>query len=110
MKNPQWRVREGAGGTRLSGHTLRHEGHPYDSHGLLVGGRVGRAMCSCGALSPWLDSNNQRKRWHNAHKAEVMRLGNHGDDELYDHCGCCHHSRRSGCGGPDCPCREDLFR
>lgn len=26
------------------------------------------------------------------------------DDGLFDHCGCCSHSRRSGCGGPECPC------
>lgn len=28
-----------------------------------------------------------------------------GDDGLTDHCGCCAHSRASGCGGPHCPCR-----
>ena len=26
------------------------------------------------------------------------------DDGLTDHCGCCHHSRTAGCGGPHCPC------
>lgn len=28
--------------------------------------------CSCGAISPPLPSNAARKRWHKAHKAEIV--------------------------------------
>jgi hypothetical protein len=29
------------------------------------------------------------------------------DDGLFEHCGCCAHSRRSGCGGENCPCAAE---
>lgn len=63
------------GKTLVSGHTLRYEGAPFDDEGrrataFSTGGR-GRAKCSCGELSPVLDSGYQRKRWHREHKKAV---------------------------------------
>jgi len=31
----------------------------------------GHAVCSCGERSPHLSTYRARKRWHNAHKAEM---------------------------------------
>ncbi len=31
----------------------------------------GHARCTCGVLSPHLESQGARQRWHRAHKAEV---------------------------------------
>lgn len=65
--------------SRLAGHELQSEGAPYDSNGkltnILYGGTsgVGRGKCSCGALSPDLDSGNQRKAWHRDHKDQIRK-------------------------------------
>lgn len=64
--------------TRLvPGHTLVGEGAPHDNRGYRIGhwslgvSGCGRGRCSCGALSPVMQSANQRKQWHREHKAEV---------------------------------------
>lgn len=63
------------GQTLMKGHTLRHEGAPYQFlHGTLVLQKselIGRALCSCGVASEMLTSTRARKRWHVEHKAEV---------------------------------------
>lgn len=58
---------------RVSGHTLRSEGRAFTSEGKLPPYRtyLGHGKCSCGALSPELNSDGQRKAWHREHKAEV---------------------------------------
>lgn len=53
--------------TRLAGHELRNEGRVYDPHGYVQSTGVSR--CSCGDLSPVLESAAARKRWHREHKA-----------------------------------------
>lgn len=68
---------------RVPGHTLRAEGAPHvvDETGEVVRvyrawgsvGGFGRGLCSCGELSPLLDSAHKRKQWHREHKAEVAR-------------------------------------
>jgi hypothetical protein len=55
--------------TNLHGHALRSEGKPYEpgetSPWLRVyGSRTGVALCECGAVSPVLESDAARKRWH----------------------------------------------
>jgi hypothetical protein len=63
--------------TRLAGHTLRNEGQPFVKDRITggwcrnMGGWKGVALCSCGAASPELVHNNERKRWHRDHKEEV---------------------------------------
>jgi hypothetical protein len=61
---------------RVSGHTLIDEGSAYNANGKrpwsLCANAAGYGKCSCGALSPELPSKNARKRWHRAHKAEVL--------------------------------------
>lgn len=42
----------------------------YGAYGGVAG--EGRASCSCGAMSRILPSAYQRKKWHRAHKAEVV--------------------------------------
>jgi hypothetical protein len=76
--------------TRLTGHGLRKEGQPYrldlcseclnpeiaywrDEHGHRSLTKEGHGLCSCGALSPHLSSDNARRRWHVAHKVEMTR-------------------------------------
>ena len=73
--------------TRVSGHTLWHEGMALAAAECQTGpcmnrrGGLGRngvygeghACCSCGAVSPHLSSGAERKRWHREHKAEVRR-------------------------------------
>lgn len=60
---------------QVAGHALKHEGAPYevvdDRPRRLFSTRVGMALCSCGTLSPVLQSGGQRKRWHREHKAKV---------------------------------------
>lgn len=62
---------------RLSGHELVNEGAPHDSKGRRFGiygystAGEGRGKCSCGKLSPVLNSGNQRKAWHREHKEEI---------------------------------------
>lgn len=69
--------------TRLPGHGLLSEGWPYEWR---QGGEedapswhkssrrdwAGHGVCSCGAASPLLETNNARKRWHrDVHKPAV---------------------------------------
>lgn len=69
------RARRGVA-SRVTGHTLRNEGAPFDSYKVPlrrsggVSGR-GRALCSCGALSDELVSGAERKQWHRDHKAAI---------------------------------------
>ncbi len=62
-------------GNRVPGHTLRHEGAPFNDAGYLLWldgttGGTGRAKCSCGELSPVYRSAAARKQWHRTHKTE----------------------------------------
>lgn len=57
---------------RVSGHTLRHEGQAFNERGVRDGTANGYGRCSCGAQSPWLTSDYQRKDWHRRHKSEVL--------------------------------------
>lgn len=58
---------------RVPGHTLRYEGQPFGPDGRkTMYSVVGSGKCSCGELSPPLESNNARKRWHAEHKAAVI--------------------------------------
>jgi hypothetical protein len=60
--------------TQIPGHGLKSEGKPYGpgttGYGghMRIAGRVGYALCSCGEISPDLESDNARKRWHKEHK------------------------------------------
>lgn len=59
---------------RLSGHTLYKEGWPCDSQGQPLRIKwegIGKAKCSCGELSPVLDSDRQRRQWHRDHKNQI---------------------------------------
>jgi hypothetical protein len=63
---------------RLAGHGLISEGYPHDDAGKPISGAFlratsgnGRALCSCGELSPELPSGYARKRWHKDHKDQV---------------------------------------
>lgn len=66
------------------GHTLVAEGKPFDRWGVRLYPEVGpdghrlsgRALCSCGKMSPILESDRARIRWHADHKKEV--LASHG--------------------------------
>lgn len=49
--------------------TTTHDANGPDDDS--VRGR-GHALCTCGVLSPHLDSGRQRTRWHRRHKARVM--------------------------------------
>lgn len=53
---------------RLVGHTLPNEGRISDGAYWLA---RGPAVCSCGATSDVLPSDNARKAWHALHKDEV---------------------------------------
>lgn len=69
--------------TRLRGHGLLSEGKPYffrqgDKQDTPSWHRAdpdfdgqGHGVCSCGAASPELETDGQRKRWHKAHKDEI---------------------------------------
>ena len=76
--------------TRLSGHGLRKEGKPYvlglcrlcmtessliwsDEYGGRTRSGEGHGLCSCGVMSPHMESDNQRRRWHKDHKRAVNR-------------------------------------
>lgn len=71
--------------TLLSGHTLRSEGAPFKwtSNGRryvrVMDSWIGKGLCSCGAASGSLSSNNARKRWHRAHK-EALRAALYGEE------------------------------
>jgi len=62
--------------TRLTGHELLYEGLAFDSDGRRASlgwstGGKGHGRCSCGALSPELDSGSKRKAWHRDHKDKL---------------------------------------
>lgn len=61
---------------RRFAHTLWNEGAPFsaDRRRLNPGGvgGEGRAVCSCGELSPVLPSSVQRRAWHRRHKDEAQ--------------------------------------
>lgn len=70
------------GKTLLLGHTLWAEGKGYGAYPCVscspamaydrIGtGGPGHARCSCGAVSPHLDSGTKRKAWHRAHKQQI---------------------------------------
>ena len=62
------------GKTLVKGHTLYREGWAHDQDGVpFYAGNLcsGFGKCSCGALSPWLETRNARKQWHAQHKAEL---------------------------------------
>lgn len=67
------KVAQQPGPLRVKGHTLASEGLPFDEDGTgpYMDRRKGYAKCSCGAMSPYLHSDGQRKRWHRHHKAAV---------------------------------------
>lgn len=55
--------------SRLAGHTLPNEGR------LIRGVWTGSTVCSCGAVSEILNSDNARKAWHREHKKELIARG-----------------------------------
>ena len=80
--------------TRVAGHSLRKEGAPYylalcercqdnahehgswtDESGLRSMNKVGHGLCSCGALSPHMDGDRTRRRWHMTHKIDMKKEG-----------------------------------
>lgn len=65
--------------SRLDGHSLVAKGAPFGRDGARaprrrywrgVGG-LGRALCSCGATSPIVESVAERRAWHLKHKDEL---------------------------------------
>jgi hypothetical protein len=68
---------------RITGHTLAFEGaaHRWNGrryeritlHRWSVSGR-GRALCSCGEVSPILETGNARKDWHRGHKLKIANV------------------------------------
>jgi hypothetical protein len=63
--------------TRVPGHELRHDGAPHDDDGHVIPpgtrtGGLGRARCTCGALSQVTVSATRRRQWHREHKAQVI--------------------------------------
>jgi hypothetical protein len=57
---------------RIVGHGLHRQGDPVLDTDPRLPGWSGRALCNCGAQSPILTSNRQRKAWHRRHKADVL--------------------------------------
>lgn len=78
---------------RVPGHTLVSEGaafmcgaaccHGRRGQSYYYGGvsRAGHGLCSCGALSPYVDSGAARKRWHRSHKDDVVQDRGNCDDD-----------------------------
>ena len=66
--------------SRLKGHALVRRGWPHwnDGEAHLAATAGGSARCKCGAMSPWLPSRNERKRWHRGHKEQVRREQGNG--------------------------------
>lgn len=58
--------------TRATDAPYVHSWWPVDRRGYTLSG-IGHAVCSCGVYSAALDSGAARRRWHNIHKATVMR-------------------------------------
>lgn len=60
---------------RIVGHTLVLTGAPHkagaDTAWVLAEGKVGRAMCTCGMVSPILAHMTARKQWHAQHRRIV---------------------------------------
>ncbi len=62
---------------RVSGHALRGEGAGHHSSGKRIwppDRALAHGKCECGALSPAVLTNTQRKRWHKWHK-ELITAG-----------------------------------
>jgi hypothetical protein len=59
------------GQTLVKGHYLIQEGSNRKLYGYSWE-KVGPGQCSCGLLSPDLPSTAARKRWHDAHKDDVL--------------------------------------
>lgn len=61
--------------SRVVGHALRAEGAAFRPNGTRVWpvekGTLHHGQCECGALSPAVLTNAQRKRWHVWHKEQV---------------------------------------
>jgi hypothetical protein len=63
---------------RVLGHTLDANAGAHDEHGQPLppvgrnGKAIGRAKCSCGELSPDLESGPARTAWHRDHKLDVL--------------------------------------
>jgi hypothetical protein len=65
---------------RVPGHSIDSLATPRDDDGNPVPpvrvGRfrkaIGRGKCSCGLLSPVLDSGPDRQEWHRGHKLDVL--------------------------------------
>lgn len=64
--------------TALRGHALRGEGNAYvrgdEEPWIRARGWDGHGLCECGEVSPSLDTNNARKRWHAKHKNEIAAI------------------------------------
>lgn len=59
----------------LPGHKLRQQGAPYEWDGrkwFIAKGKVGKGLCTCGAPSPTLMNDNQRKVWHRQHREDII--------------------------------------
>ena len=62
---------------QVPGHSNRAGGAPRDISGLRLptygpgSSQSGYAHCSCGAVSPLLSSNRERKLWHTTHREEL---------------------------------------
>lgn len=67
---------------RVPGHALRYEGKAHEWNGSryerVLHSWIGKALCECGWRSAKLPSDTQRKRAHQAHKLEVLELGDGG--------------------------------
>jgi hypothetical protein len=61
----------------VPGHSLMQAGRPYKKKGngyvVADAARDGVGLCTCGATSPQLVTNNQRKKWHLGHRQEIIR-------------------------------------
>jgi hypothetical protein len=54
-------------------HSLKYAGAPYDDQAQLISKNTagpGRALCSCGIISPTLPSGSARRAWFAEHKAK----------------------------------------
>lgn len=59
----------------VPGHSLLQQGAPYEWDGrkwYIVEGKIGKGLCTCGAPSPTLSNDNQRKSWHRDHREAVV--------------------------------------
>lgn len=56
---------------RVPSRGLQREGRAHDHFGRYIGGPVGYALCSCGAMSEMVGTTAARQRWHVDHKREM---------------------------------------